>query len=90
MSKHFYYKMSKMSKWVNEQNAHMRKFGVKWAPEVQIYYKNTLGVPCSWYTRVYHEWTPQLRHNNTIIIYKFSTPSLAIIHDFEPFLILHF
>ena len=62
MSKHFYYKMNKISKWVNEQNAHMSKFGVKWAPEVLIYYKNTLectmlmvhpGVPCSWY----YEWT---------------------------------
>ena len=39
MSKHFYYKMSKMSKWAD---AHMSKFGVKWAPEIQIYYKNTL------------------------------------------------
>ena len=46
MSKHFYSfkKMSKMSKIrVNEQNAHMSKFGVKWAPEVLIYYKNTPG-----------------------------------------------
>ena len=40
MSKHFYYKMSK---WVNEQNAHMRKFGIKWAPNILIYYKNTPG-----------------------------------------------
>ena len=32
-----------MSKWVNEQNVHMSKFGVKWAPEVLIYYKNTPG-----------------------------------------------
>ena len=43
MSKHFYYKMSKMNKWLNEQNAHMNKFGVKWAPEVLIYYKNIPG-----------------------------------------------
>ena len=43
MSKHFYYKMSKMSNWVNEQNAHMSKSGVKWAPEFLIYYKNTPG-----------------------------------------------
>ena len=41
ISKHFYYKMSKMSKWVNEQNTHMSKFGVKWTPEILIYYKNT-------------------------------------------------
>ena len=40
MSKHFYYKMSKR---VNKQNAHMSKFGVKWAPEILIYYKNTPG-----------------------------------------------
>ena len=38
MSKHLNYKMSKMSKGVNEQNTHMSKFGVKWAPEVLIYY----------------------------------------------------
>ena len=43
MSKHFYYKMSKMSRWVNEQNVHMSKFGVKWASEILIYYKNTPG-----------------------------------------------
>ena len=43
MSKHLYYKMNKISKWVNEQNAHMSKFGVKWAPEILIYYKNTPG-----------------------------------------------
>ena len=40
----FYYKiMSKMSKRVNKQNTHMSKFGIKWAPEVLIYYKNTPG-----------------------------------------------
>ena len=44
MSRHyFYYKMSKMSRWVNEQNVHMSKFGVKWASEILIYYKNTPG-----------------------------------------------
>ena len=61
ISKHFYYKMSKQ---VNEQNVHMSKFGVKWTPEILIYYKNTPGcvmlmvhpaVPCSWYTRLYHD-----------------------------------
>ena len=36
MSKHFYYKISKMSKWVNELNAHMSKFVVKWAPVTML------------------------------------------------------
>ena len=77
MSTHFYYKMSEMSKWVNEQNIHMSKFGVKWAPEILIYYKNTPGcimlmvhpgVSCSWYTRVYHEWTRILGSNGMTFI----------------------
>ena len=59
MSKHFYYKMSKMNKWVNEQNAHMSKFGVKWAHEVPIYYKNIPGCTMLMVHQVYHEWTLQ-------------------------------
>ena len=43
MNKNFYHFYYNMSKRVNEQNSHMSKFGVKWAPEVLIYYKNTPG-----------------------------------------------
>ena len=35
--------ITKLAKWANEQNAHISKFGVKWAPEVLNYYKNTSG-----------------------------------------------
>ena len=39
--------ITKWAKWANEQNAQMSKFGVKWAPDVLIYYKNTPGCTMS-------------------------------------------
>ena len=75
MSTHFYYKMSK---WVNEQNSHMSKFGVKWAPEILIYYKNTPG--CT--MLMVHPGVPWVNSSFSSILVSFSAIIVSVNFNF--------